>query len=251
MIACVFTKAGGARDDLIVLPDSQSLVRAAADWLLRAILARDGAVAVCLAGGSTPRPLYALLGEPGYRDRIPWQRVHWFWGDERFVPADDPRSNYRMAWQALFQHVPVPPDNIHAIPTTGRIDDAALAYEQALQDFYGATNLAAERPLFAATLLGLGADGHTASLFPGNAALDETRHWVIAVRDAPGVPRVSLSYPVLASSDAIAFLVSGAEKRAALAAIRGGDDVPAARVRTAGRVTWFADRAAVGEEIEE
>ncbi len=250
MTDCVIAKAGGGRDDLVVVPDAQSLARAAADWLLSAMRARDGTAAVCLAGGATPRPLYALLAEPLYRDRIPWQRVHWFWGDERFVPADDPRNNYRMAWLALFQHAPVPPANIHAIPTTGRIEEAAMAYEQALQDFYGATHLAAERPLFAATLLGLGEDGHTASLFTGQAALDEARHWTVAVPDAPGEPRISLSYPALASSDAIAFLVSGAEKRAALSAIRSGGDVPAARVRPADRVTWFVDRAAAGEEIE-
>jgi 6-phosphogluconolactonase len=251
MIAHAAPTAGSGATDVVILRDSRRLARFAADWLLRCVLARDGAVAVCLAGGSTPRPLYTLLAQSPYRERMPWRRVHWFWGDERFVPADSPRSNYRMAWLALFRHVRIPPDNIHPIPTEGAIDEAAAAYECALQDFYGAQHLSEDRPLFAATLLGLGTDGHTASLFPGNAALGEKTRWALAVPDAPSEPRISLSFGALASSEEIAFLVSGAEKRAILTKLFAGADLPAARVRAAGRVNWFVDRAAAAEGIQQ
>jgi 6-phosphogluconolactonase len=231
-----------AAEDLTVLADPAAVAEAAAQWLVERVGAGG---AVCLSGGSTPRLLYERLALPPYRDRLPWPRLHWFWGDERFVAPDDPRSNYRMARLALFDHVPAPPANLHPIPTAGSIEDAAAAYERSLRDFAASRGGA---PLFDASLLGLGPDGHTASLFPGTAALEEGKRWVRAVPDGLGEPRITLTFPALARSAEIAFLVDGAGKRDILARVRGGADLPAARVRAAGRTRWFVDRAALGTE---
>lgn len=246
MIACRVAMANSTKTEFIVLEDAETLARCVADWLLNRVTAVKHSPAVCLAGGSTPRLLYQLLAMPPYRDRFPWQHIHWFWSDERFVARADSRSNYGMAKAALFDHVPVPPENIHPIPTEGSPQQAAAEYERILQQYYGATQLAVERPLFAATLLGVGEDGHTASLFPGNPILEERKHWVAAVSGAKQVPRITLTFPTLGSCGEAAFLVSGAGKSAILARIRGGEDMPAARIESAGRVRWFVDRAAAG-----
>jgi 6-phosphogluconolactonase len=201
---------------------------------------------VCLSGGSTPRRLYERLAGPEIAPRFPWDRVHWFWGDERFVPHDHPESNYGMARDALFSRVPAPEENIHAIPTEGLSpEQAADAYARALERFYGAETLAPDRPLFDVALLGIGEDGHTASLFPGRPALEETRRWAVAVTGAKSEPRITLTYPSLDSSRDLAFLVTGAGKRDVLRRAQAGDRaLPAARVRPLGRLHWFADRAA-------
>lgn len=246
MVPCHVTMTASTQREVVVLRGPRSLARCAADWLLGRALAVEEAPAICLAGGSTPQSLYRLLAEPPYRDRFPWQRVHWFWGDERFVPRDHPRSNYRMVKEALFDRVPVPPQNIHPFDTMATLEVAAASYERELKSFYGATELRPDRPLFAATLLGLGGDGHTASLFPGQAALDEHKAWVAAVPEGQPEPRLTLTYPTLDSSGEIAFLVSGAAKRDILRRVRNGEDFPATRVDTPGRIRWFVDRAAVG-----
>jgi 6-phosphogluconolactonase len=229
-------------EDWTVLVDPAAVAEAAAQWLVERVGAGG---AVCLSGGSTPRLLYQRLALPPYRDRLPWPLLHWFWGDERFVPPDDPRSNCRMARLALFDHVPAPPANLHPIPSTGSIEDAAAAYEKTLRDFAASRGGA---PLFDASLLGLGPDGHTASLFPGAAALDERARWVRAVPEGIGEPRITLTFPALARSAEIAFLVDGVQKRDILTRIRGGADLPAARIRAMGRTRWFVDRAALGTE---
>ena len=144
--------------------------------------AKEGVFAVALSGGSTPRRLYEHLAGPPYRDAFPWSRTHWFWGDERFVPHGDAQSNYRMVREALLSRAPIPAINIHPIPTEGVSPEAAaVTYERELKSFYGAKRLDAARPLFDVTLLGLGPDGHTASLFPGTAVLAERDRWVAAV----------------------------------------------------------------------
>lgn len=232
-----------------VLPDAEALAQAAAQWLTERVLERpDGAVAVALSGGSTPRQLYERLSASPFRDRFPWARVHWFWGDERFVPPDDPRSNQRMARAAMLSRVPVPDANIHPIPTVG-IDprEAARAYQRDLMAFYGAAHLDPARPLFDVTLLGLGSDGHTASLFPGTPALDERDDWAAAVLGVQPEARITLTFPALESSRHVAVLVTGEDKRAILARVRRGDTaLPAARLRPAGTLTVFADAAASG-----
>ena len=163
--------------------------------------ASDRAFAVSLSGGSTPRRLYECLAAPEIASRFPWNRAHWFWGDERFVPHEHPDSNFRMARDAFLSRVPVPRDNIHAVPTEGLSpEQAAAAYETTLKRFYGADTLAPDRPLFDVTLLGIGEDGHTASLFPGQPALQETRRWAVAVIGAKAEARITLTYPALDSS---------------------------------------------------
>ncbi len=235
---------------LEILADPQALSRRVAGWMLDAAMAKPGAFAVALSGGSTPQRLYALLAEPPYRDIFPWARTHWFWGDERFVPHDDPLSNYRMAQDALLSRVPVPAANIHPIPTEGLSpEDAASAYEKELKIFYGTDRLDPARPLFDVTLLGLGTDGHTASLFPGTAVLAERDRWVAAVAHAKPETRITLTFPALESTRHAGFLVTGEEKRAIFSQLqRGGSDVPAARFHPNGELIWFADRQAAGDE---
>ena len=219
-----------------------------AEWLTGRALDKPGRFAVALSGGSTPQALYETLAKEPYRTRFPWDRSYWFFGDERFVPHTDPDSNYRMAREALLDHAPIPPANIVPIPDTGTPDQAAANYQALLAAYYGSEALDMSRPLFDVTLMGLGEDGHTASLFPGNPALEETRKWVTAVTD-PSVrqPRITLTYPALACSAAMAFLVSGEGKRNVLARVLSGDRAaPAARATAVGELIWFVDEAAWG-----
>jgi 6-phosphogluconolactonase len=233
-----------------VFEDAEALARDAADWLCALALASDRRFAICCSGGSTPKRLYEVLAEPVTVSRFPWGRVHWFWGDERFVPHDHPDSNYRMVFDALLARVAVPDGNIHAVPTAGLSpEQSAAAYERTLKDFYGADTLAPTRPLFDVTLLGIGEDGHTASLFPGHPALDEEHRWALAVIGAKSEARITLTYPVLDSSRDAAFLVTGAAKRGVVARARSGDrSLPAARIGPVGRLYWFTDRAAAKEQ---
>ncbi len=233
---------------LEVLADPHALSRRVADWMLELARAKNGVFSVVLSGGSTPRELYQHLAEAPYREMFPWARAHWFWGDERFVPHDDARSNYRMAREALLSRVPIPAGNIHPIPTEGITPEAAaFAYEQVLKSFYGAERLDATRRLFDVVLLGLGEDGHTASLFPGSATLAERDRWVVAAVGAKSEPRISLTFPALESCTHAAFLVAGAEKSEIFGRVQRGDsDLPAARFQPASEVTWFLDRAAAG-----
>jgi 6-phosphogluconolactonase len=241
-----------AEAKLEILADPDALARRVADWLLATATAKDGAFAIALSGGSTPRRLYELLAGPPYRDGFPWSRTHWFWGDERFVPHDDPLSNYRMVRDALLSRAPIPTANIHPVPTEGLSPEAAAsAYERELKSFYGAERLDPARPLFDVTLLGLGPDGHTASLFPDTAVLAERERWVAAVVEAKSEARITLTYPALESSRRTAFLVAGEDKRAIFSRLRRGDGaLPAARLRPGGELTWFADSAAASAEAE-
>jgi 6-phosphogluconolactonase len=229
---------------------AEALARNVGEWLCALARASDRTFAICLSGGSTPRRLYECLAGPDIASRLPWGRVHWFWGDERFVPHDHPDSNYRMARDALLSRVPIPEDNVHAIPTEGLSpEQAATAYEMTLKRFYGADFLSPLQPLFDVTLLGIGEDGHTASLFPDQPALQEMRRWAVAVIGAKSEPRITLTYPTLDSSRDVAFLATGKEKREVVARARVGDQaIPAALVRPVGRLHWFTDRAAVAGE---
>jgi 6-phosphogluconolactonase len=231
---------------LEILADPEILSRRVAAWLLELAIAKKSIFAVCLSGGSTPQRFYEHLAEPPYRAAFPWSRTHWFWGDERFVPHDDPLSNYRMVREALLARAPIPAVNIHPIPTEGLSPEmAASAYERELKTFYGADRLDPTRPLFDVNFLGLGPDGHTASLFPGNAVLAERDKWVAAVVGAQPEARVTLTYPTLESSRHSAFLVAGEEKRTIFKRLRLGDDsLPAARLRPIGTLWLFGDTAA-------
>src|SRR5262249_31413324 len=169
-------------------------------------------------------------------------------GDERFVPYNHPESNYRMAREAMLAKVPVPLENIHPVPTNGNPEEAALSYERTLQAAYGAAALDPARPLFDITLLGLGTDGHTASLLPNDPVLQERKRWVAVVSHGRPEVRVTMTYPVIESSRQVAFLVAGREKSAIFSAIRAGANrAPAARVKPHGELIWFVDEAATGE----
>jgi len=232
-----------------VVPDPSALARRAAEWMTATALAARGRFRVALSGGSTPKALYGLLASDEFRDRFPWRQVSWFWGDERFVPYDHPESNFRMTREAMLAKAPVPPENIHPVPTDGAPEDAARRYERTLQEAYGAATLDPQRPLFDLTLLGLGADGHTASLLPGEPVLGERKRWVAAVSHGRPEVRITMTYPVIESSRRVAFLVAGKEKAAIFGAIRAGNSrVPAARVQPIGELFWYVDRAAAGEE---
>ncbi len=227
----------------------------AAEHVLARTAANRGRVAICLTGGSSPRQLYQLLATESYRNRLPWHRVHWFVGDERFVSADDPLHNMAMA-RAAFLDRCAPAANIHPIPTAdidpADPDRAAALYQQELQSFYGADTLDSARPLFDLVLMGVGPDGHAASLFPGYPALDETAAWVVGVpraNVAPFVPRVTLTLPVLASCHEMLFEVAGVDKRAILARVFAGEDLPANRAHSAGQTIWLVDRAAMPENV--
>jgi 6-phosphogluconolactonase len=230
-----------------ILPDPQALARHVAEWMTQAALAARGPFRVSLSGGSTPKASYELLASDEFRTRFPWARVSWYWGDERFVPYDHPDSNYRMAREAMLAKVPVPPENIHPIPTDGIPEDAARRYEQTLQTAYGAATLDPQRPLFDIALLGLGDDGHTASLLPGDLVLNERKRWVAAVSHGRPEVRITMTYPVIESSRRVAFLVAGKEKAEVFSAIRAGNSqLPAGRVRPVGELFWFVDQAAAG-----
>jgi 6-phosphogluconolactonase len=230
-----------------VHPDAAAVAARAAELIAADLASDSGPVAVCLAGGSTPRRLYQLFAAEPWRSRIPWGRVHWFWGDERFVPPDHPDSNCRMVREAMLDVVGAPAVNVHPVPTVGLTPEAAAqAVEAELQRFYGGAALEAGRPLFAVNLLGVGDDGHTASLFPGTAALAERRRWAVAVIGARPEPRITLTFPVLDSARLTLVLATGAAKREVLArlATPAGADLPAARLRPVGTLVWLLDRAA-------
>jgi 6-phosphogluconolactonase len=234
-----------SRTRIDVAQDPEDLAHRAARWLVDIAAGSQGRCAISLSGVSTPRRLYQLLAEPPYRDTMPWDRIHWFWGDERFVPPDHPDSNYRMVREALLSRAPVPMANIAPIATGGDPAAAARDYERTLKGFYGAETLDPARPLFTIELLGLGPDGHTASLFPGTKVLDERQRWAVEVIGAKAEDRITLTYPVLESSRHTAFLVAGADKREALSRVQAGDrELPAARLAPHGEVVWFVDKEA-------
>ncbi len=230
------------------LPTPAALAEHVAQWMTTTALASKGEFRVSLSGGSTPKALYSLLAGERYRGRFPWTRVHWYWGDERFVPHDHPESNYRMTREAMLAKAPVPAMNVHPVPVDGTPEDAAARYEKIMQADYGARVLDGARPMFDITLLGLGADGHTASLLPGEPVLKERKRWAAAVSHGRPEVRITMTYPVIESSRRVAFLVSGKEKAAIFGAIRDGNSkAPAALVKPVGTLTWFVDRAAAGE----
>jgi len=226
--------------------DTEAMSRAAAAALAAAIRAKatgGGWFHLVLAGGSTPKRLYELLGTPPLSTRLPWHRVRLFWGDERFVPHDDPDSNYRLASQTMLGEVPVPVEQVYPIPVGG--DDpqvCAERYQQtivALRDAHGF--------LFDWVLLGMGEDGHTLSLFPGRPTVDEEQRLVVAEPEPvgrPPLPRITLTLPAVAASRRVLFLAAGPTKAALVRRIAAGTlDCPAARVRCRGMVTWFVAQA--------
>jgi 6-phosphogluconolactonase len=231
-----------------VSADPEALAHRVAQWITDLACHSPGRFAVALSGGSTPKRLYQLLAGSPYREALPWDRVHWFFGDDRFVPRDDPNSNYGMARDAMLAQAPVPAANIHGIPIEGAPADGAAAYERELKSYYGADRLDPARPLFDVVLLGMGPDGHTASLFPGKPALDVMDRWVVGVPEpglTPFVPRVTLTFPALESARSAVFVAAGADKHTMMNRVLSGDrTLPSARVNPVGELVWFIDRAA-------
>jgi 6-phosphogluconolactonase len=244
--------APGDDRKVITVSDANALAKAAAERVLARIAANGDRVAICLTGGSSPKQLYQLLATNAYRRQIPWDRVHWFIGDERFVPADDPLNNMGMA-RRIFLDRCAPVANIHPIPTDrGTPEEAARHYESELKSFYGADKLESARPLFDVVLMGVGPDGHTASLFPDYPAVAETDRWVVGVPKAhvePFVPRVTLTLPALGSCREMLFEVSGSEKRAILTRVLDGENLPASRAYSIGETIWLVDKAAMPENF--
>src|SRR5215210_9203828 len=238
---------------VITVSDSFALARTAAERILARIAANGDRGAICLTGGSSPQKLYRLLATDQFRNKIPWQRVHWFIGDERFVQADDPLNNMGAARRTFLDRC-APASNIHPIPTgSASPDEAAGRYERKLKSFYGAEALDPVRPLFVVVLMGVGPDGHTASLFPGYPELAELERWVVGVPEAhvePFVPRVTLTLPVLGSCREMLFEVAGSEKRAILTRVLAGENLPANRAHSNGGDTvWLVDKAALPENL--
>ncbi|WP_256887783.1 6-phosphogluconolactonase [Acidomonas methanolica] len=240
---------------IIVLEDDDAVAHAMAAWLMQSALDKeDGPLVLALSGGTTPKRLLEVMAGPEYVARFPWRKCQFFYGDERHVPPDDPDSNYHMSCAALFSHVPVPPENLHPVPTGGSPEADAAAYEAELKKLYGAETFEPGRPLFDVVMLGIGPDGHTASLFPRQPVLEETRRWVSTCvpDDAPHV-RITLTYPAIHSSRHVVFLLTGAEKAAMLKRVRQGDDasLPSSRVTTEGTMTFVIDRAAAEDLSDE
>ncbi len=238
------------RPQVIVVADAAALAETAARRLINRVTHGDRP-AVCLTGGSSPQGLYRLLAAAPWRSKVPWDRVHWFMGDDRFVPEGDPLSNMGAARSAFLSRVGAPRQNVHPISTAASDPDtAAKLYEDELKTFYGADRFDPARPLFDLVLMGLGSDGHTASLFPRSPALNEKERWVVGIAQAgmePYVPRVTLTFPALASSREMLFLVDGADKRKILSRVLSGDDLPAHHAASSGELVWLVDRAAAPE----
>jgi 6-phosphogluconolactonase len=237
--------------EIIVVADGKAIAETAAQRLIKRLKDAKDLAAVCLTGGSSPEGLYRLLAEDPWRNEVPWDRVHWFMGDDRFVPESDPLSNMGMARRLFLDKVRAPRGNVHAIPTDANDPEAAAnLYRDTLRKFYGAERLDPVRPLFDLVLMGVGPDGHTASLFPGTHALDEKERWVVGVAKAgmePLVPRVTLTFPALASTREMLFIVDGPGKRDILRRVFSGEDLPAARAHSDGSLVWLLDRAAAPE----
>lgn len=216
-----------------VFPDLEALSDAAANSLaerVSRIVEQRGRISIALEGGETPKALYERLAIR-FANTLPWSKVHVFWGDERYVSHDDPRSNYRMARLALLDHIEIPSANTHPMPTHfSEPEEAAREYEQTLRDYFGD-----DQPIFDLMLLGMGTDGHTASLFPGTPALNEKTRWVVPVRAAVDPPvRLTLTMPVILQATVIQFLIAGRDKAAILRDIICDED--AARKYPAGMV---------------
>ncbi len=243
------------KPDIRILPSPADLLHAAAEEFVHQAgeaVRANGLVTVALSGGSTPKGLYRLLAnetDATFRWLVPWDKTHFFWGDERHVPPDHPDSNYRMANEAMLSRVPIPPKNVHRImaenPDSGK---AAGEYAEELRQFFQPA--AGQFPRFDLILLGMGPDGHTASLFPGTDAVREQKKLVAA----PWVEkfrahRITLTPPVLNNATCVIFLVSGEEKAETLREVLQGDyqpdRLPAQLIRpTHGRLIWLVDRAA-------
>lgn len=235
---------------VLVLSDADAQAHYLANTILHhAEEKKEGPLVIALSGGSTPKILYKLLGSEDYAHRMPWDRIHLFFGDERMVPHTDKDSNFHMVKEALLSHIKIPAHHIHPMPVLEDAAKAAALYQEELETFYGSKELQKSNPLFDIVLLGLGDNGHTASLFPGTPVLEEKHKWVSWCEplDAPH-KRMTLTYPAIASSRLVMFVVSGESKASIVREIRKGNPLyPASKISTEGELHWILDRAAAGD----
>jgi 6-phosphogluconolactonase len=238
-----------AEPNVFVFEDAESVARTAAARiaeLARGATGARGLFTIALSGGSTPRRVFELLAREEFRESLDWPSVHVFFGDERMVPPDHAESNYRMASEALLSRVSIPAENIHRMKGEGDAAANARQYEDELRDFFGDS----AQPRFDLVMLGMGDDGHTASLFPSTAALEETRAWVAANWvEKLSAWRVTLTAPAINAARHVLFLVNGAGKAARLREVLGGERDPARLPSQLiapedGALEWFVDRAA-------
>jgi len=242
------------RSEVNVFPNLEKVSRSLAEKIVEEAsdaVEKRGRFTLVLSGGKTPRFLYGFLANE-YANKIDWQAVHLFWGDERYVPKDHPDSNFALAYETMIAKAPLPPQNIHRIPVEIEAPErAAESYEKTLREFFKDSE-AQVSPTFDVILLGMGNDGHTASLFPGSPELKERNRWVAAV-NAPSflLPqnRITLTFPLINRSRAIFFLVSGAEKSRVLKSILEEPDkarklYPAAMVQAREELVWYLDEEA-------
>jgi 6-phosphogluconolactonase len=223
-----------------IVASANDLAARAADIIAERLAQCEAPFRLALAGGSTPRATYRQLAQ---KNGLRWECTEIFFGDERFVPPDSPDSNYRMAREALLDRIA--PRGLFVIPTDDTPDSAAARYDEILRQQYGASVLDPAVPLFDLTLLGLGPDGHTASLLPGQPVLQERTRWAAAVPQGRDEPRITLTYPALNASRLILFLVTGADKAEAVRKARAGE-LPAGGLEPQGDVLWLLDKAAAG-----
>ncbi|MCX5613779.1 6-phosphogluconolactonase [Bombella saccharophila] len=233
-----------------VLKDADAVAMKMAELLIETVRnKRDGKARIALSGGSTPKKLFSILARPEVAQQIDWSRVEIFYGDERHVPEGHEDSNHTSAKTLLLSKVAIPAAQIHPMPTKGTAQADAAQYQTVLEHAYGRKTLEAGHPLFDIVMLGLGTDGHTASLFPGEAVLQEKTAWVgvSAPKTAPH-ERLTLTYPAIASSKLVVFLVTGENKVPMLARLRQGDgSIPSGRIVSEGEILILADSAAAGE----
>jgi 6-phosphogluconolactonase len=234
--------------EILHCPDLTELSRGAATLVVkqaRARVAEKGVFTLVLSGGKTPLGLYEMLGQPPYLSQMPWSQTQFFWGDERCVGPDSPFSNFGAAQATMLAKAPIPAGNIHRMHGELPPQEGAEAYQLELQGFFGHT--AEEFPEFDLVLLGMGANGHVASIFPGSPLLQEDHQWVAAVPPGgePSLARLTLTLPVLGCARDILFLVSGENKREAVHTIledpENAGDYPAAQVHPQDRLWWMLD----------
>lgn len=236
-----------ASPKIYVYDHAAMLYEETARAILHLTRAKDGPFSIALAGGATPKGLYVRMAQPPFRDLFDWDQIHFFWGDERWVPPSDKRSNQLMVRESLLKKASIQEDHIHPVPVgLASAEEVAQAYEKRLREFFQTSETF---PAFDLILLGLGEDGHTASLFPGEKALDEKNAWVCVTRRDSEEPRISLTLPVINRANHVFFLVSGSRKKNILKEVLhpGAEtpDYPARRVNPENRqLVWFVDRNA-------
>ncbi|QHI95261.1 6-phosphogluconolactonase [Aristophania vespae] len=233
-----------------VLANADAVAMRMAELLIDAIeTCPEQKARIALSGGSTPKRLFEILAQPDMAKKIDWSRVEIFYGDERHVPVTHDDSNHKMAQSLLLSKVSLPASQIHPMPTSSSAKEDAATYQSILQKSYGSDTLEPGRPLFDVVMLGLGTDGHTASLFPGEEVLDNDRDWVSisAPKTAPH-DRLTLTYKAIQSSRLVVFLITGENKVPMLKRLKQADDtIPSGRIKSDGKILILSDRAAAGE----